>query len=77
MGKTLAKVVFPAEAQCRDPSKKHLYPAHDRHHLAHYPMANSHIFSNNPVNALFQVQLEIDPEADLQGQHEHQARRER
>lgn len=76
MRKALAQVIPPAEPQSRDAPEKHLHPAHYRHRFPHDAVGEHHVSPYASVDALFEVQLEVDSECYLGDQHEHDGRGE-
>ena len=76
MRQALAQMIPPAEPQSRDTPEQHLHPAHDRHRFPHDPVGEHHIAPYASVDALLEVQLEVNSECDLGYQHEHEGRGE-
>lgn len=65
MCKALAEVVFPTEPQSSNASEEHLYPARYRHGFSKDPVRVYGIPTQASMNPLFQMQLQIDAEDNL------------
>ena len=72
MSETLSEVIIAAEAECRDASKEHLYPADDREQLPDNTMESDNGRPKPRVDALFQVDAKIDADDDLRDKHDHE-----
>lgn len=67
---TLSQMVPAAVAHGGYPAEEHLHPAHHRHELSYHAVRLDDVGSDCGVEALGQVQLQVDTDEDLQGEHE-------
>ena len=65
-------MIIPTESQRRNPTKEHLHPRHDRHSLSDDSMSVDSHLADLPVEALRDVEFEVDAKDDLDNQHEHE-----
>jgi hypothetical protein len=76
MRKTLSEMIPSAISQSSDPPKQHLYPGHNWHCLSHDAMTVYRDLSNLAMETFCDMELQIDTENDLDGEHQHQGIRE-
>jgi hypothetical protein len=71
MSQTLSGVVGPAESKRCDAAKDKLHPGNNRHCLANKSVCPDYDPPYLCVDALLEVELQIDAHGDLRNQHEH------
>lgn len=71
MRQALSGVVLSAEAQRCNASKEELHPRHHWQGLADHAMHLDYDVAYLPVDALFQVEFQVDAHDNLAKQHEH------
>ena len=62
-------MITPAEPQRCNAPEQHLYPAHYRHRFSNYAMCEDYVSPYAPMDAPFEVELEVYPENDLGDKH--------
>lgn len=72
MRQALAEVVIATEAHGGNAAEEHLHPACDGHRLAEDTVENDEDAADAAVNALGQMELEVEADDHLRHQHEHQ-----
>lgn len=76
MRQTLTLMVCSAKAQRSDGSKAHLRPRNHRHGFPQHAVEANHIPTQASVPSSRQVQFEVHPYGNLDGEHRHERRSE-